>query len=54
MSKLLLLSFIIGMVVIPTRLSKGTRGPQHAVFLYLVLAAGYYFILRFVIARVGV
>lgn len=53
MSQLLYLSFIIGLIVLPTRLSKGTRGPQTAVFFYLVMCAGYYFMLRFVIARVG-
>jgi hypothetical protein len=52
--KLLFLSMMISIVVIPTRLSKGDmrRGPRRAVFVYLIACVTYYGLLRVVIPRV--
>ena len=54
LSKLLFLSMVLSIIVIPTRLSKGDmrRGPRRAVFSYLIACVGYYIALRFVIPRV--
>ncbi len=53
MKKLLFLSMIILTIVIPTRMSKGNKGPQRAVFVYLIACFGYYIALRFVIPRLA-
>lgn len=53
MSKLLFLSLIIGIVVIPTRLSKGSFSARRAVRAYVVAAIAYGFALLYVIPRVG-
>jgi hypothetical protein len=52
--KLLFLSMMISIVVIPTRLSKGDmrKGPRRAVFVYLIASVTYYGLLRLVIPRV--
>lgn len=54
LSKLLFLSMVLAIIVIPTRLSKGDmrRGPRRAVFAYLIACIGYYLVLRFIIPRV--
>jgi hypothetical protein len=53
-SKLLLLSLIISIVVIPTRLSKGSFSPRRVVRAYLVAAGLYGFALLYVIPKIGV
>lgn len=53
MSKLLFLSLIIAIVVIPTRLSKGSFSARRAVRAYVVAAVAYGFTLLYVIPRVG-
>jgi hypothetical protein len=50
--KILYLSMILSIIIIPTRLSKSSRGPQRSVYLYIVACCGYYLALRFVIPRI--
>jgi hypothetical protein len=52
MKKILFLSMILAMIIIPTRMSKNSRGPQRSVYLYMVACCGYYVALRFVIPRI--
>lgn len=54
MSKLLFLSLIIAIVVIPTRLSKGAFSARRIVRAYLLAAFGYGFALLYVIPRLGI
>ncbi len=54
MSKLLFLSLIIAIVVIPTRLSKGTFSAKRVVRAYLLAAFAYGFALLYVIPKLGV
>ncbi len=53
--KLLFLSLMIAIIVLPTRLSKGDvrKGPRRVVSLYLFACVAYYATLRFVIPRVA-
>ncbi len=55
MKNVLFLSLIIVMVAVPTRMAgrPNTKGPQRTVFFYLGYCAIYYFLLRFVVARVA-
>ncbi len=53
MKKILFLSMILAMVIIPTRMSKSSRGPQRSVYLYMVACCGYYVALRFIIPRIA-
>jgi hypothetical protein len=55
-AKVLFLSLIIVMIVVPVRASRHdrVRGPQRAVFLYLISCGAYYFALRFVLPRLSV
>lgn len=53
MSKLLFLSLIIGIVVIPTRLSKGNFSARNVVRTYVAAAIFYGFALQYIIPRVG-
>ena len=53
MKKILFLSMILSMIIIPTRLSKSSRGPQRSVYLYMVACCGYYLALRFIIPRIA-
>ena len=52
-SKLVFLSLIIAIVVIPTRLSKGAFSARRVVRAYLLAAVAYGFALLYVIPRVG-
>lgn len=52
-SKLLFLSLIIAIVVIPTRLSKGAFSARRVVRAYFLAAVAYGFALLYVIPRVG-
>jgi hypothetical protein len=52
MKKILYLSMILSIIIIPTRLSKSSRGPQRPVYLYMVACCGYYVALRFIIPRI--
>jgi hypothetical protein len=52
-AKLLFLSLIIGIVVIPTRLSKGTFSPKRVVRAYVFAAIAYGFSLLYIMPRVG-
>lgn len=53
-SKVLLLSLMISIIVIPTRLSKGEvrGGPRRIMSYYLFVCVAYYGALRFVVPRV--
>lgn len=53
MKKILFLSMILSMIIIPTRMSKSSRGPQRSVYLYMLACCGYYLALRFVIPRIA-
>ena len=53
MAKLLFLSLIIGIVVIPTRLSKGSFSPKRVVRVYVMAALAYGFSLLYIMPRVG-
>ncbi len=53
MKKILFLSMILSIVIIPTRLSRSSRGPQRSVYLYMVACVAYYLALRFVIPRIA-
>ncbi len=53
MSKLIFLSLIIAIVVIPTRLSKGAFSARRVVRTYLLAAVAYGFALLYVIPRIG-
>jgi hypothetical protein len=53
-SKLLLLSLIISIVVIPTRLSKGSFSPRRVVRAYVVAGLLYGFALLYIVPRLGV
>lgn len=53
-SKLVFLSLIIGIVVIPTRLSKGAFSAKRVVRAYLFAAVAYGFALLYVMPRLGV
>ena len=53
-SKLVFLSLIIAIVVIPTRLSKGTFSARRVVRAYLFAAVAYGFALLYVIPKLGV
>jgi hypothetical protein len=52
-SKLLFLSLIIAIVVIPTRMSKGGMSPRPVVRAYLLAAVAYGIGLLYVIPRLG-
>lgn len=54
MSKLLFLSLLIAIVVIPTRLSKGPFSARRVVRAYLIAAVAYGFALLYIIPRVGI
>ncbi len=53
-SKLLFLSLIIAIVVIPTRLSKGAFSARRVVRAYLIAAVAYGVALLYVIPKLGV
>ena len=53
MSKVIFLSLIIAIVVIPTRLSKGAFSARRVVRAYLFAAVAYGLALLYVIPRVG-
>ena len=53
MSKLLFLSLIIAIVVIPTRLSKGSFSARRTVRAYVFAAIAYGFALQYIIPKVG-
>ena len=52
MKKILFLSMILAIIIIPTRLSRNSRGPQRAVYIYMVFCACYYVGLRFILPRI--
>ena len=54
MSKLVLLSLIISIVVIPTRLSKGSFSPRRVVRAYVIAAGLYGLALLYIVPRLGV
>jgi hypothetical protein len=53
-SKLLLLSLILSIVVIPTRLSKGSFSPRRVVRAYVIAAVLYGLALLYVVPKLGV
>lgn len=54
-SKIVYLSMVVAIVVVPTRLSKGdtTRGPKRPVTIFISGCFLYYVFLRFVVARLA-